>query len=67
MTIPLRITSDGNEVRIRGNEEGLRYLADCCISVIGKIDASGHFHLMPEMKNLMGGSIKTVIEYSQDP
>ncbi len=67
MTIPLRITLDGSEIRIRGSEEGLRYLADCCIRVIGKIDSSGHFHLMPEMNNLMKGSIKTVIEYSQDP
>jgi hypothetical protein len=66
MRVPLKITFDGNEIHIEGNEQGLRYLADCCIRVIGKKDEAGHFHLMSEMNNLEEGSVATVIEYSED-
>ncbi len=67
MNIPLKITYDKNEIRIRGDKQGLQYLADCCTRIIGKKDPAGHFHLMPEMNNLMEGSVKTVIEYMEDP
>jgi hypothetical protein len=67
MNIQLKITYENNEIRIKGDEHGLRYLADCCTRIIDKKDPSGHFHLMPEMKNLMNGSIKTTIEYNEKP
>jgi hypothetical protein len=65
MAIPLRFTFDGNEVRIEGNEEGLRCLADCCLRIIGKEGPAGHFHLMSEMNNLMKDSVTAVIKYSE--
>lgn len=67
MSIKLKITYDHNEIWIRGDKNGLQYLADCCTRIIGKKDPSGHFHLEPEMNNLMEGSIKTVIEYMENP
>ncbi len=67
MKIPLKITYDKNEIWIRGDKQGLQYLADCCMRIIGKKDPSAHFHLMPGMNNLMVGSVKTVIEYMEDP
>ena len=67
MNIRLKITYDNREIRIRGDKEGLQYLADCCTRIIGKKDLSGHFHLMPEMNNLMEGSVKTLIEYMENP
>jgi hypothetical protein len=67
MSIRLKITIDKDELWIRGDKAGLQYLADCCTKIIGKKDPSGHFHLMPEMNNLMAGSLKTVIEYMEDP
>ncbi len=67
MNIRLKITYDKGEIWIRGDKEGLQYLADCCTRIIGKKDPSGHFHLMPDMNNLMEGSAKTVIEYMEHP
>jgi hypothetical protein len=67
MNIRLKITCDKDEIWIRGNDEGLQYLSQCCTRIIGKKDPSGHIHLMPEMNNLMNGSMKTVIEYTEDP
>jgi hypothetical protein len=67
MNIRLKITYDNNEIRIAGDKKGLQYLADCCTRIIGKKDPSAHFHLMPEMNNLMECSVKTVIEYMEDP
>ncbi len=66
MAIPLRITFDGNEIRIEGNEKGLHYLTDSCLRIIGKEGSAGHFHLMPEIENLTKDSTRTVIEYSED-
>lgn len=59
----LKITVEDGEIWIRGNKEGLEYLSDCCVRIIGKHDPSGHFHFMPEMGNLAKGSIKTRIEF----
>jgi hypothetical protein len=67
MSIRLKITIDKDELWIRGDKAGLQYLADCCTRIIGKKDPSGHFHLEPEMNNLMDGSLKTVIEYMENP
>ena len=67
MNIRLKITCDNDEIWIRGDEQGLKYLAECCTSIIGKKDPSGHWHLQQEMNNLMNGSIKTRIEYMEDP
>ena len=67
MNIRLKITYDNHEIWIRGDKEGLQYLADCCTRIIGNKDPSGHFHLMPEMNNLMEGSVKTVIGYMENP
>lgn len=58
LSIQLKITFDNGEIWIRGDKEGLLYLADCCTRVIGKKDPSGHFHLLPEMNNLLEGSTK---------
>ena len=67
MGIPLKITFDGREIRIVGNKDGLQYLADCCISIIGQAGPGAHWHLLPQMNNLLEGSIATAIEYSETP
>jgi hypothetical protein len=67
MNIKLKITYDNGEIWIRGNDQGLQYLADCCTRIIGKTDPSGHWHLMPEMNNLIEGSERTLIEYMENP
>lgn len=67
MSIRLKITYDNDEIWIRGDEEGLKYLAECCTKIIGNKDPSGHWHLQSEMNNLMDGSIKTRIEYTENP
>ncbi len=63
----LKITFEKGEVRIQGDKEGLEYLADCCRRIIGKTDPSGHWHLSPEMDNLLNGSLPTSIEYAEEP
>lgn len=55
-----------NEVEITADEEGLRYLADICLRIIGKSDPAGHFHLMEKMGNLEKGSVNTVIRFDGD-
>ena len=67
MNIRLKITYDHAEIWIRGDKNGLQYLADFCTRITGKKDPSGHFHLQPEMNNLMEGSINTIIEYMESP
>jgi ribosomal protein S27AE len=65
----LKITYDDKkkEIWIKGNKNGLEFLASCCLSIIGKIDPSGHIHLQWQMNNLMEGSVETRLEYSDDP
>jgi hypothetical protein len=65
----LKVTYDkkNKEIWIRGDKKGLEFLSDCCLGIIGKTDPSGHIHLMPEMNNLLEGSIETRWEYSDYP
>jgi hypothetical protein len=67
LSIRLKITFDNDEIWFRGDKEGLKYLADCYTRIIDKKDPWGHFHLLPEMNNLMEDSNKTVIEYMENP
>ena len=64
----LKITYDepNSEITIRGNKNGLEYLASCCLSIIGKTDNSAHIHLQWQMNNLNEGSIETVLVFSDD-
>jgi len=67
MKLKITYNEKKKEVCIIGNKYGLEYLANCCLSVIGKTDPAGHFHLMPQMNNLSKGSLNTIIEYSKHP
>ncbi len=62
----IKYDTDENEVRIIGNETGLRYLADVCMRIIGKTSPAGHFHLDPEPGNLDEGSTRTLVAYEPD-
>lgn len=65
----LKITfnnKDPNQITIAGNKKGLEYLANCCLSIIGKEGPGGHFHLNKEDGNLLPGSIPTVLIYSDN-
>ena len=64
----LRIIHDAehSEVRISGNAEGLKYLADACLAVIGHDSPAGHWHLMDRMHNVEEGSIDAVVEFVPD-
>lgn len=53
-----------SEIAIIADKEGLAYLADVCNRISGKESPAGHFHLMEEMKNLVKGSVRTIIIYS---
>jgi len=68
MEIKLKITynKENKEILIKGNKDGLEFLSDCCLRIIGKSDPSGHIHLMPEMNNLIKGSINVIIEYTDN-
>lgn len=61
----LKITIENNEVIIAGNEEGLKYLADVCLRVIGKETPAGHFHLMDKMNNVQKGSVNTSVIFEK--
>jgi hypothetical protein len=64
----LKITiDDAGDVWIRGDERGLRYLAECCVRIIGKDDPAGHILLQWEMNNLWEGSLRTRLEFRDDP
>ncbi len=54
------------EIAIRGNRQGLEFLASVCLAVIGKHDPGGHVHLEWQMNNLLPGSVRTVIEFSDE-
>jgi hypothetical protein len=56
---------DKNEITIMADADGLRYLSDVCLRIIGKLTPAGHWHLMEKMENLEKGSIDTVIIYSE--
>ena len=62
----LKITYDSTEqeITILGNAQGLRFLAEACLAVIGKHDPSGHIHLQWQMNNLLEGSTSTRVEFS---
>jgi len=64
--ITIQFVQTEQEISILGNTEGLRYLADVCLRIIGKAPPGNHFHLMPEMENLEKGSIKTVVVFVEE-
>jgi hypothetical protein len=63
----LHISLDSNleRVVIVGNAQGLHYLSDVCLRLIGKEGPAAHFHLMVEMNNLEKGSTNTDIVFSE--
>jgi len=65
--VKIKITYDKtkNEITIMANADGLRYLSDICLRIIGKLTPAGHWHLMEAMGNLEKGSIDTIIMYSE--
>ncbi|OIO10390.1 MAG: hypothetical protein AUJ52_04355 [Elusimicrobia bacterium CG1_02_63_36] len=62
----LKFTIEAGEVLILGDEGGLEHLAEICRRVIGKKDPSGHWHLQPEMNNLVEGSMGAIIQFTDD-
>lgn len=52
-------------ISILADADGLKYLSDICLSIIGKDTPAGHFHLMRRMGNLEKGSIDTEIIFSK--
>lgn len=64
----LKIEFDAEESEwiISGSADGLKYLADVCLGIIGHTSPAGHFHLSHAMGNLERGSVDTVIEYRAD-
>jgi hypothetical protein len=62
----LNVTTDDNEIIIRGNKAGLSFLSEACAKVIGKTDASGHIHVSPEMGNASELSKPLRIEFIKD-
>lgn len=63
--IKIDYDKEKNLVTIMADADGLRYLADICLRIIGKDTPACHFHLMEKMGNLEKGSIDTVIIYSE--
>ena len=62
--IKITYDKDKNEIIIMADADGLKYLADICLKIIGKKTPAGHWHLMESMGNLEKGSINTIIMYS---
>jgi hypothetical protein len=62
----IKVESNGNKVFILADADGLKYLADVCLRIIGKNDPSGHFYLMEQMGNLETGSAELEIAFSED-
>lgn len=56
-----------DKVHIIGNKEGLEFLANCCLRIIGKKSPSGHIHLEWQMNNLLIDSTETILEFSDTP
>ncbi|MEW6097267.1 MAG: hypothetical protein AB1567_12225 [bacterium] len=64
--VKITYDKDKNEITIMADANGLRYLSDICLSIIGEVTPAGHWHLMKSMGNLEEGSIDTIIMYSED-
>jgi len=56
-----------DRILLLGDKAGLEFLSNCCLSVIGKHDPSGHIHLEWQNNNLVEGSTETILEFSNDP
>lgn len=54
------------EIIIRGDKAGLQFLAQCCLSVIGRKDASNHILIEPLMYNASRGSVPITICFDED-
>jgi hypothetical protein len=54
------------EIRIVGDRAGLEFLAQCCLSVIGRKDASNHVLIDPLMYNASKGSIPISLCFDED-
>jgi len=63
--IKIDYEKDENQITITADADGLRYLADICLRIVGKDTPAGHFHLMEKIGNLEKGSIDTVIKYTE--
>jgi hypothetical protein len=62
----LKISWNNDELWIRGDKEGLKFLADCCTRIIGHRDPGGHILLQWQMNNLIAGSLETRLEFTED-
>ncbi|MCG2711413.1 MAG: hypothetical protein L6416_03705 [Candidatus Omnitrophica bacterium] len=70
MNSKIKISFENGELIIECNREGLKYLSDICANLSKLSDQkaktpSNHYHLMPEMKNVLEGSLPTVIILNQ--
>ncbi|KPK89481.1 MAG: hypothetical protein AMJ94_12050 [Deltaproteobacteria bacterium SM23_61] len=62
----IKILNTGNEIEIIGNREGLKWLADICISMSEITDdeaktPANHYHIADYMNNAEEGSIPLII------
>jgi hypothetical protein len=62
----LNVTTEDDEVVIRGNRAGLSFLSEACAKVIGKTDPSGHIHISPAMGNASESSKPLRIEFTEE-
>lgn len=64
--LSVSLSPDHREVRIDGDKAGLEFFAKCCLSVIGRKDASNHILIEPLMYNASKGSIPVTISFDED-
>ncbi len=53
-------------VHIEGNEEGLKYLSEICLEVVGQPPGPNHYHLSDAMNNLDPGKYELIVCYRKD-
>ena len=63
--LSISISGDHREVRIDGDKAGLEFLAKCCLSVIGRKDASNHILIDPLMYNASNGSVPLTLSFDE--
>ena len=54
------------EITVIGNQAGLEYLANLCLSIINRRDLWDHVLLQWQMNNLLKGSTETYLKFSDD-
>lgn len=68
MKIEIKIEngSPAGEVVVTADKEGLEYLAEVCVRLIGKTGLTAHWHLSSDMGTLTKGSINAIIAFQTE-